>query len=466
MKTALLLAVLPFACLLRTQSPAAQDKGSPEKGPPANAPAQPPALGRDFHRGRRQELMKRVGTGVILVRGSSEPGDYMPFLQNHEFFYLTGVRDPGCELILCPETGEEILFAPPYNKGVESWVGPRLAPGRKGVEQTGIEHIEAAPALQRVLAECVEKAKEKVIRVPFEAECQRAGSLDLATTADTQRAKDPFDGRGSRTDALRKALQTMFPDAKVADVAPQLHELRLVKTDEEIAAERYTCRVSALGVAEAMRSCHPGLFERQLAAAADFVFQREGAQGVSYGAIVGAGKNACMLHYMLNTKLIADGELVLMDFAADCGGYVSDVTRTFPANGKFTPEQQKVYQAVLDAQQAVIAAVKPGVKLADAEGLGHVLLEERGYRPYIRHGFCHSVGLAVHDVGPLFQGPLAAGMVFTVEPGVYMEKEGVGVRIEDVVLVTADGCEVLSRDCPREVSAIEKLMAEKGVLER
>jgi Xaa-Pro aminopeptidase len=461
MKTSLLLAVLPFACLLHAQSAAA----AAEKGPPANS-AQPPALGRDFHRGRRQQLMKRVGTGVILVRGSSEPGDYMPFIQNHEFFYLTGVRDPGCELILCPETGEEILFAPPYNPQREAWVGPRLAPGRKGVEQTGIERIEASAALQRVLAECVEKAKDKVIRVPFEAECQRAGALDQAGNAARLQAKDPFDGRGSRADALRTALSTMFPGTQVADLTPALHEMRLVKTDEEIAAERYACRVSALGVAEAMRSCHPGLFERQLAAAADFVFQREGAQGLSYGAIVGAGKDACMLHYMLNSKVVQDGELVLMDFAADCGGYVSDVTRTFPANGRFTPEQQKVYQAVLDAQQAVIAAVKPGVALRDAENLGHELLEQRGYGAYVRHGFCHSVGLAVHDVGPLGQGKLAAGMVFTVEPGVYMEKEGIGVRIEDVVLVTADGCEVLSRDCPRDVGAIEKLMAEKGVLER
>src|SRR5262249_49574183 len=173
------------------------------------------------------------------------------------------------------------------------------APGPKGVEQTGIDRIEASSALQRVLAECVEKAKDKVIRTPFEAECQRAGALDQAMAAAQRQTKDPFDGRGSRADARRTARSTMFQGSKVADLPPQLHDMRLVKTDEEIAAERYACRVSALGVAEAMRSCHPGLFERQLAAAADFVFQREGAQGVSYGAIVGAGRNACMLHYML-----------------------------------------------------------------------------------------------------------------------------------------------------------------------
>src|SRR5207244_12347089 len=118
-----------------------------------------------------------------------------------------------------------------------------------------------------------------------------------------------------------------------------------------------------------------------------------------------------------NTKVIEDGELVLMDFAADCGGYVSDVTRAFPANGRFTPEQRKLYQDVLDAQQVVIAAIKPGVKLGETEALGQQLLRERGYLDF-RHGFCHSVGLAVHDVGPLFNGPLEPGMVFTVEPGV------------------------------------------------
>jgi Xaa-Pro aminopeptidase len=224
--------------------------------------------------------------------------------------------------------------------------------------------------------------------------------------------------------------------------------------------------VAAAGVNEAMRSCRPGLYERQLAAAADFVFQREGAQAVSYGAIVGSGKNACILHYMKNDRVIGPAELVLLDFAPDCGGYVSDLTRTFPSDGKFTPAQRKLYEDVLAAQEAILARVRPGASFAELTRAGNEVLVQRGYKPSleIKHGPCHFVGLAVHDVGAT--NDLEEGMVFTVEPGAYLDQEGMGVRIEDVILVTRDGYENLTQDAPRAPEAIERLMAKRGILER
>lgn len=361
--------------------------------------------------------MENVKTGIILVRGSPESDSYLPLIQNHEFFYLTGVRDPGCELILLPETQDEILFLPGRNIHFEGWVGPRLYPGKKAQEATGIERIEHKNKLKEVLAASLEAAKEKVIHIVERPEVGRSGALDQASSAAKAQKSDAFDGRGTRADALRESLQRMFPDAEVKDVSRAIDQLRMIKTKEEIDALRYTCRVAALGVNEAMRSCRPGLYERQLAAAADFVFQREGAQAVSYGAIVGSGKNACVLHYMNNDRVIGEGELVLMDFAPDCGGYVSDLTRTFPSDGKFTPEQRKLYEDVLEAQEAIFALIKPGATFSELTRAGNDVLVKRGYKQMIeiKHGPCHFVGLAVHDVGG--KGTLEPGMGSPSSPG-------------------------------------------------
>jgi Xaa-Pro aminopeptidase len=448
---------LRHLCLIASifaSQPAAQEAAAPPQLPPA------------FHRGRRLALMEKVGTGVIVVRGSAEPGDYLPLIQNHEFFYLTGVRDPSCELILVPETREEILFLPGKNRFTETWVGPRLHPGERARELTGFARVENRRRFRAVLTESLAQVNEKVIHVPLRPEVGRSGALDSAALAATRQKSDEFDGRGTRADALRQALLAMFPDAEVRDVAASIDALRLIKTREEIEALRYSCRVAAAGVNEAMRSCRPGLYERQLAAAADFVFQREGAQAVSYGAIVGSGKNACILHYMKNDRVIGPAELVLLDFAPDCGGYVSDLTRTFPSDGKFTPAQRKLYEDVLAAQEAILARVRPGASFAELTRAGNEVLVQRGYKPSleIKHGPCHFVGLAVHDVGAT--NDLEEGMVFTVEPGAYLDQEGMGVRIEDVILVTRDGYENLTQDAPRAPEAIERLMAKRGILER
>jgi Xaa-Pro aminopeptidase len=183
-----------------------------------------------------------------------------------------------------------------------------------------------------------------------------------------------------------------------------------------------------------------------------------GAGADAYGAIVGSGPNGCVLHYMANTRQARDGELVVMDYAPSVHGYCSDVTRTFPVNGKFTDEQRKLVQDVYDVQQALIAEVRPGTTLSHLSGLCSKLLRGKGYR--VDHGPCHHVGLAVHDVGG---DVLEPGMVFTVEPGAYLRDAGMGCRIEDVVLVTESGCVNLSAHVPATPDAIEKLMREPGV---
>ena len=179
---------------------------------------------------------------------------------------------------------------------------------------------------------------------------------------------------------------------------------------------------------------------------------------------MGSGANALILHYISNHELCDDGELLLVDFAPEVDHYITDITRTWPVNGKFTERQAEIYDCVLDAQKASIAAVKPGVTIRDVQRAAMDVIEERGMRSLVRHGFFHFVGMEVHDVGGM-QGKLEAGMAFTIEPGLYEDETSIGIRIEDVVVVTEDGCINLSAGCPRERDEIEALVGSGGVLE-
>jgi Xaa-Pro aminopeptidase len=258
---------------------------------------------------------------------------------------------------------------------------------------------------------------------------------------------------------LRKNLETIFAGVTVKDLTPQLAKLRGTKTAGEIAVLRASARAAADGIGEAMRSTAPGRFEYELAAVARYVFSLRGGGPDAYGAIVGSAKNGCILHYMANTRRIEDGDLIVMDYAPTIHGYASDVTRTFPASGKFTAEQRKLVQDVYDIQQALLADVKPGAKLSDLGRKCQEMLKERGYRS--DHGPCHHVGLAVHDPGP---DVLAPGMVITVEPGAYLRDKGMGCRIEDTILVTEGGYETLSGHLPSQPDAVEALMQKRGVI--
>jgi Xaa-Pro aminopeptidase len=273
--------------------------------------------------------------------------------------------------------------------------------------------------------------------------------------------QDRFDGRRSREESLVQALRTAHDGLRIEAVEPIVHGLRAHKSAAEIAILRRCSQLTATGHAEAMRSCTPGVGERDLAAVARFVFSLQGAGPDAYGAIVGGGPNGCILHYNALTRTLRDDDLIVMDYAPTLHGYAVDVTRTFPASGTFSPAQRKLVQDVHDVQQALIREVKPGARLSAIGALCAKMLTERGYKN--DHGPCHHVGLAVHDPNP---DVLAAGMVITVEPGAYLRDVGMGCRIEDTILVTADGCEVLSAGVPSTPDAIEALMAQPGLLQQ
>ena len=258
-----------------------------------------------------------------------------------------------------------------------------------------------------------------------------------------------------------EALERDRPDLVVRDAARAFARVRAVKSDEEVARIRRACEITCAGLREAMRSCRPGMAEFELQAVLEYVCRRGGAPRQAFPSIVGSGPNSTVLHYHANRRRIEDGDLVLMDVGGEYMGYAADVTRTFPASGRYSAEQAAVYDVVLRAQAAAIAAVRPGATLRDVHQAARSVIEKAGHGPAFLHSTSHYVGLDVHDPGP--GGPLRPGMVLTVEPGIYLVEKGLGIRIEDTVLVTEKGAEVLSPGAPKERSAIEALMRKKGI---
>jgi Xaa-Pro aminopeptidase len=477
MKLTLLFTASLFASLAHAQSNApAKDAKSQE---PSYIPAERPGdgkpvcgLGKSFHAGRRKALRDALGDGVVVVRGLPDVRDYFPFRQDKVFWYLTGVESPNAALVMDCKSGREVLLLPKGNTGRESWDGELWDSDDAWVKDlTGIGDVRAVSKpdendrpisqLDSTLREFVKA--DSTIWISMHPNVALAGCCDQAYGTDKAILEDPFDGRVSREQALKDALKRLFKN-EPKDLTNVLCELRRVKQPEEIAAMRRAGRSGALAMAEAMRSTSAGLGEWDLDGLMSWIQMREGAVGPAYHAIVGSGANSLVLHYGDSSRRMQDGEVLLIDYAPEVDHYTSDITRTWPVNGKFTARQAELYDAVLESQAAGIAAVKPGATIAEISKVCAKVLEQKGFGKLVRHGPCHYIGLEVHDDQD-YSKPFVPGVCFTVEPGLYEASTGIGIRIEDVVCVTESGCEVLSRDVPKDRATVEKLVAEQGVLD-
>jgi Xaa-Pro aminopeptidase len=419
-------------------------------------------LGATFHAGRRAALRAKLGTGLVLVRGMPPTRDYTPFRQDKSFWYLTGVESPDAALLLDAQSAEEILFLPKPSRRDEVWEGELWDTDDAWVKEvTGFRDVRPIGDLVNVLREKL--GAQKVVWISSEAHIELSGCHDRAQPYDERVERDPLDGRASREKALVKRLAEDF-HADVKDMRDVLREMRRVKTSEEVDAIRRASEAGAAAMCEAMRSTRPGLGEWDIDALMTFVHRRQGADGPAYQPIVGSGPNSLALHYSASSRVMNAGEVLLIDYAPEFDHYTSDITRTWPVDGKFTPRMREIYSAVLAAQEAGIAAVKPGVTMSDIGRVCTRVLKEHGLDHLMPHGACHYVGLEVHDVGKQ-NAPLEPGVVFTVEPGVYELATGIGIRIEDVVVVTAGGCEVLSSGVPKDIEGVLALCAAKGLLD-
>ncbi len=395
------------------------------------------APGPEEYRARRAELARSLNHGVLVLFGATDRGEEnirTGFFQESNFYYLTGWREPGAVLLMAParEGGQPYaaLFLPDRQPEREKWTGPKAGPGDPGI--AGRTGFDTVLPLER-----------------FESELRHR--LD----------------NYARIYALPPAsaqLKELAPLREIADAGPPIARLRMRKSPEELALIQKSIDATLDAHRAAWKRAAPGLYEYQVAAAMTAVYFDEGCARHAYAPIVGAGPDSTILHYSRNSRRMDRGELLLMDVGAECAGYAADITRTIPVGAPFSPRQREIYEVVLGAQNAVIAAIKPGVPLRDLTGIAREYIDHHGrdlhggrLGKYLTHGVSHHVGLDVHDATDSSQ-PLAEGNVITVEPGIYIPEENIGIRIEDMVLVTRDGARLLSGALPRGPGEIEKAL--------
>jgi len=434
---------------------------------------------------RRAKVMAQLGDAVAIVLGATEPPGEMPFRQNNQFFYLTGVVEPRAIVILDGRAKKTTLFLRPKNDRQErSAYGPALSPGLEASLATGVDAV--LPRDQFTAAVTALAAESRIIYTPFRAEVLGSQSSGDPTRLWTANRQDPWDGRDSREATFVAKLKQAAPQAEIRNLDPVIDALRAVKSPREIGVIREATRLSGLGIMEAMRDARPGMAEYELQAAAEYVFKKGGALGASYFALVATGQNTYYTHYHRSTAVLKDGDLVQFDYAPDYKYYQSDVTRVFPANGRFTPRQRELYGIYLKLYQALMTSITvhatprdvaaAAVRKMDAIMAAYPFTDERikasaarvveNYRNFRGGGLGHTVGLEVHDVGGLQSPTLEPGRIFTIEPQLRLEDERLGVRLEDMILITDTGYENLSAFVPIEIGDIEKLMAEPGLSER
>jgi Xaa-Pro aminopeptidase len=419
--------------------------------------AQRTGFSRDEFVRRRAALMDEVKTGAILLFGDVAAPAGMRFRQDNDFFYLTGNEDLGAVLLMFAATKDAFLFLPEQTEAEIRFDGANLIKDPEAKAKTGLSGIFPASRLDEFLARIMARSGGA-----FYLRLSPRDAMDEAryetTLMAARTARNHYNDQLSLDLYRIEKLRSRYPQAELKDITPAVDALRAIKTPEEIEILRRNGRLSAEGVRQAMLATKPGVFEYELEAAALGVVLKGGARGASYASIVGSGPNTCTYHYDENSRRTAAGDLVLMDFGADLDHMTMDITRTWPASGKFTEEQKAVYRTVLEVEKACIEAYKPGATPRDVDDHVAAVLKAKGLDPRgLRGGFGHGVGLAVHDVA---LGPtLKEGMVFAIEPALYYPEKALGIRVEDTVLITRDGCEVLTRDVPKEIEDIEKLLA-------
>ncbi|HKW35007.1 MAG TPA: aminopeptidase P N-terminal domain-containing protein [Candidatus Acidoferrum sp.] len=416
--------------------------------------------------GRRTRLASQVDAPVILwgFTGREEISQDYIFAQEENFYYLTGHNEEGAGLILLPATQNsgttagaswngprEILFLPAKNPGKEKWNGVRMSPSDPGVEaRTGFTGVKPFPEMRAMVENLAKLDSAFYTILPYDKEL----------------------GGYPHEKEVVDWLQLAAPKATLKNVRAQIAGMRPVKSPGEIAFLKQAIELTVDSHLEAMKMMRPGLYEYQVGAKMVEVHSMGGSEREGYAPIVGAGPNSTALHYDKLSRKIENGDIVVLDVGAQYSGYSADITRTIPANGKFTARQREIYEIVLGAQNAALAAIKPGAHFSckgKKDGLMNIAYDyinshgkDREGRPlgqYFIHGLGHNIGLNVHDPGD-YCSPLQPGMVVTVEPGIYIPEENLGVRIEDDVLITDSSYKLLSERLPRNPDEIEKIMAD------
>jgi Xaa-Pro aminopeptidase len=422
-----------------------------------------------FHKNRRQELKKLLSDSSLAVffsspvRNKSNDVDY-EYHQDPDFYYLTGITEPNCLLLIYKSRNhsqDEILFMQDRDPSRELWTGRRAGNILAG-KISGIKEAYSSSSFDSMNISLNGISKVLYTRLPKGLVNDRNNAADLFDLVNT----------------LEKKIASLTIDDFI--LRKKMASLREVKTTEELVLMQKAIDISCQGHSEMIKMVEPGMNEYSVEAAGEYVFRKLGAEDVGYPSICGAAENSVILHYSTNRRPLKGGELLLLDMGAEYHGYSADITRTVPVNGKFTDSQREIYNLVYDAQEAAFLKCKPGSLFTDphsaaasviANGLFQlgIINDTSGYKKYFMHGTSHYLGLDLHDAGN--RGPLAAGTIITVEPGIYIPENSpcdpkwwdIGVRIEDDILITPGGYKNMSAALPRRAEEIERLCTEKPV---
>jgi len=445
---------------------------------------------REEFAGRRARIAAAIGPrAVALVQGAPSVHSSAIFRQSNEFFYVTGVTVPQAYLLVDGASRRSTLYLPPRDERRATTEGDLLTAddAEAVITLTGIEAVKPIERLEGDLKQM--SPAPAAIYAPFQPAEGDAESRDGARRKNADAKADPWDGRQSREERFVESIKARVPGVEVKDLSPTLDEMRAIKSAQELAVIDRATKIGGDAIVEAMRSTEPGVREAEIDALARFVFVRNGAQGEAYRAIVASGPSAMNQHHRASERVLPDGELVVMDYCPDVSYYRCDVTRTWPVNGRFSAWQRELYGFYNASYEAILYGIKPNVTAksvleAAIVKMDALLASTQFSRPEYRTGaeafvnrfrqsvagprggsLGHAVGMSTHDLGG-GTGTLTPGLVFTIEPALTVPEQNVYIRSEDMIVITATGAKILSDWVPRDMAAIEKVMAEPGLLQR
>jgi len=423
---------------------------------------------------RREKLMKTIPDGIAIILGSQHITGYDEYFQNNDFVYFTGVEIPNAILIIDGIRKESILFFTISEREARG-EGISLDLVKKPKEYTGIEKVysyEQFSSYLYRLSSRVEIFYTSFIPEELIRECSRE---KLNILRNNMMLND-WDGRLTRELQFVKLLKERLPQVKVEDCSKMIESLRIIKSPAEIVLLRKAGNIGVKAHTEMIKATRAGIYEYEIASLFEYMCKKEGARDLAYNVIISSAGNHPYLHYYKHDRLLEDGDFLVVDAGPDLCYYDVDISISYPANGKFTPRQREIYEACNEIQKACFKFYKPGITPAEIGEMAKELLIKKGYdlskdvfQAMMRHlnngGVSHYVGMAIHDIGGAPREPLKTGMVIALDIYAVFPSEDLGVRVEDTVVITEDGCENLTHGIPREINEIEALMKNKGIIQ-
>jgi Xaa-Pro aminopeptidase len=419
---------------------------------------------------RREKLMDKIPDGIAIIVGARSNVEYNQYYQNNDFMYFSGVEIPDAFLIIDGIKRESLLFFTISDEEARHY-GIKLELVRNTKEITGIEKVlplEQFSTYMELFSSSVDVCYTSFKPEELMRECTFEKLLTLQKTM----VLNEWDGRLTQELQFVQHLKKRFPQVKVKDCSRMIWDLRIIKSKAEIAMMRKAAKIAVKAHTELMKATRVGMYEYELAALYEYLVKKEGAQDLAYYMVICSGENHPHLHYNKHDRVLEDGDFLVIDIGPDYGYYDIDITISYPANGKFTPRQREIYETAKAVHEACLSVYKPGLTLKECKAQVKAILMGKGFDLSkeifkgwgMLGGFGHYVGMATHDVG---RAPtvLKPGMVFANEPLAVFPDEKLGIRIENTVLITEDGCENLTAGIPREIEEIEALMKKPGIIQ-